>query len=377
MRFKITSAGNNSTFGDVFFSVPTKEEMQKAEKRVAEICHEKALKIYKDNPNVFENEIFARIEKEIEKMSATETVYHFLVLKEIAEVSREAGFPIMTEGNLSGSVISYLLGITEYDPMSFNLDYTPIELLWGSDETVITPDFSTAIAPQIRPLIHSRLDSKYGFVDCNKDIYKQLSLTDTTICERLGKLLKVTDTKPSFKDYNDKIYIQVIKNIADEYICEFEELKKEGYMFDEELPHVLSFAKDLKLMKHCNFKQLLSLYAYRQGSFNTKKSLSTLSNDFFTTRDEFFNALIYHKVPDAVAFEIVKKGVWSTQDKRKKYAEILSSYNTPECVSEYFSNVSHLWETHACISRLMLMCAIAWYQINYPTEFMTLENGEL
>lgn len=377
MRFKITSAGNNSTFGDVFFSVPTKEEMQKAEKRIAEICHEKALKIYKDNPNVFENEIFARIEKEIEKISATETVYHFLVLKEIAEVSREAGFPIMTEGNLSGSVISYLLGITEYDPISFNLDYTPIELLWGTDETVITPDFSTGIAPQIRPLIHSRLDSKYGFVDCNKDIYKQLSLTDTTICERLGKLLKVTDTKPSFKDYNDKIYIQVIKNIADDYICEFEELKKEGYMFDEELPHVLSFAKDLKRMKHCNFKQLLSLYAYRHGSFNTKKSLSTLSNYFFTTRDEFFNALIYHKVPNAVALEIVKKGVWSTQDKRKKYAEILSSYNTPECVSEYFSNVRHLWETHACISRLMLMCAIAWYQINYPTEFMTLENGEL
>lgn len=377
MRFKITSAGNNSTFGDVFFSVPTKEEMQKAEKRVAEICHKKALKIYKDNPNVFENEIFARIEKEIEKISATETVYHFLVLKEIAEVSREAGFPIMTEGNLSGSIISYLLGITEYDPMSFNLDYTPIELLWGTDEAVLTPDFSTGIAPQIRPLINSRLDSKYGFVDCNKDIYKQIALTDTTICERLGQLLKVTDTKPSLKDYDEKIYIQVIKNIADGYICEFEELKKEGYMFDEELPHILSFAEELKLIKHCNFKQLLRLYAYRHGSFNTKKSLSTLSNDFFTTRDEFFNALIYHKVPDAVALDIVKKGVWSTQDKRKKYTELLSSYNTPECVSEYFSNVRHLWETHACISRLVLMCAIAWYQINYPTEFMTLENGEL
>jgi len=62
MIFKITSAGNNSTFGDVFFSVPTKEEMQKAEKRVAEICHEKALKIYKDIPNAVENEPFGRIE---------------------------------------------------------------------------------------------------------------------------------------------------------------------------------------------------------------------------------------------------------------------------------------------------------------------------
>ena len=76
MIFKITSAGNNSTFGDVFFSAPTKEEMQKAEKRVAEICHEKALNIYKDNPNVFENEIFARIEKEIEKMTDIDAQNH-------------------------------------------------------------------------------------------------------------------------------------------------------------------------------------------------------------------------------------------------------------------------------------------------------------
>lgn len=65
------------------------------------------------------------------------------------------------------------------------------------------------------------------------------------------------------------------------------------------------------------------------------------------------------------------------QKAEKRVAENLSSYNTPECVSKYFSNVRHLWEPHACISRFVLMCAIAWYQINYPTEFMTLENGEL
>ena len=63
MRFIITSAGNNSTFGDVFFRVPTKEEMEMAETTVSDICYKKAMKLYKSNPNDFENSAFSRFEK--------------------------------------------------------------------------------------------------------------------------------------------------------------------------------------------------------------------------------------------------------------------------------------------------------------------------
>lgn len=42
-------------------------------------------------------------------MCATETAYYFLVLKEIAELTQEEGYPIKTLGNLSGqSFLIYL-----------------------------------------------------------------------------------------------------------------------------------------------------------------------------------------------------------------------------------------------------------------------------
>ena len=378
MRFIITSAGNNSTFGDVFFRVPTKEEMEMAETTVSDICYKKAMKLYKSNPNDFENSAFSRFEKELQKMCETETAYHFLILKEIAELSRKEGYPIMTEGNLSGSVISYLLGITEYDPFGFNIDNNAIELLWGTAEAVRMPDFSTGIAPQIRPLINRQLNSKYGYADCDKYTYRQISLTDVDICETLGRLFRATGRKPSFNDFNEKIYIKVVRNIADEYIAEFLNLEKAGCVLEEKLPGVLAFAEELKQVTPCDFKQLLRLYAYQHGSFQQAKSVKKLSDPcFFVTRNEFFHTLTYYNIPATVALNVVKKGVWSQGNKRKNYIKILKSYNVPARICEYFSDVTNLWRSDACISRLILKCADAWYQIYFPKEYEKIKNGEL
>lgn len=378
MRFKIELAGNYSPLGNLFFSVPTKDEMKKAEKTIGDICHNRATKLYKNNSDTFENSALTRIENELQKMCDTETAYHFLILKEIAELSQKVGYPLMTEGNLSGSVISYLLGITEYDPLALSFEYNSIKLLWGTDKSPRTPDFSICIAPQIRPLINNKLHSKYGYIDCNKDVYKRISLTDANICETLGKLLKATGRKPSFSDYNEKTYIKVVKNIADEYLAEFKMLKKEGYALDEELQCRLSFFDELKQVTSCNFKQLLRLYAYRHASFKHTKSITRLSDpEFFVTRNEFFYALTCCNIPDAVALDIAKKGVGSQASRREQYIKTLRTYNAPEFICKYFSEVTNLWDSDACISRLILMCAVAWYQITFSKEYDKIKNGEL
>lgn len=378
MRIKII-VNDKLPLGDVFFSVPLKREMKKAEKTVKDICYSKAGKLYKSNSGAIENSALIRIEKELRKMCDTETAYHFLVLKEIARLSKKGGYPLMTNGNLSGSVISYLLGITEYDPLSFDFEDNSVELLWGTDESLQMPDFSVCIAPQLRPIINNKLYSKYGYIDCNKDVYKRISLTDADICEVLGKLLKSTGKKPSFSDYNEKTYIRVVKNIADEYLTESETLKKEGWVSDEALLCRLSFFDELKQMTPCNFKQLLRLYAYRHASFKHTKSVKKLSDpDFFVTRNEFFNALTCCNIPDSVALDIARKGVWSwSQASRLRYVKILGSYNAPKFICEYFSDVRNLWDSDACVSSLILMCAIAWYQITFPKEYEKIKNGEL
>lgn len=98
MKFTVTAADNNSTFGDLFFSIPTQDEIDKAAKRISTLCRNKAGELYGMNF------VVSRLETELMYMRKTNTAYHFALLKEIADLSREKGYPIMLGGGLAGSI---------------------------------------------------------------------------------------------------------------------------------------------------------------------------------------------------------------------------------------------------------------------------------
>ena len=105
----------NVTPSDVFFSVPSPEELQKAEETVATLCLERISTAYTEDA-VSGQKVSMWVDAELAKMRATATGFHFLVLRDIALCSKAVGYPIIALGNLSGSIIPYLLGITEMDP---------------------------------------------------------------------------------------------------------------------------------------------------------------------------------------------------------------------------------------------------------------------
>ena len=356
MIFKLTLNSNEPVVGDVFYTVPTTEEIQKAEKIVIDLCNERITEVYKESGQEIQRIIKDCLNNEIEKMCATETAYYFLVLKEIAELTQEEGYPIKTLGNLSGSIISYLLGITEYEPLSVGVENYLPELTWGTDTNITIPDFTLGIAPQIRPLIHERLDVKYSGVECDTNIFKQISLINVKTCEVLGALSKETGQRPFISDFDSAVYQRVVRNIIDNCL---EEDSVKALLYEE-----------IKQITSWDFHSVLRLYAYTLDSFNHTKSILNLNNkDFFVTRDEFFNNLTRHNVPTDIALDIVKKGVRSTGAKREKYVKELEKYNVPEYIKNYFSDVTHLWVSTDCVGRLLHMCYMAWYQEQFPTEF--------
>lgn len=356
MIFKLTLNSNEPLVGDVFYTVPTTEEIQKAEKIVIDLCNERITEVYKESGQEIQKIIKDCLNNEIEKMCATETAYYFLVLKEIAELTQEEGYPIKTLGNLSGSIISYLLGITEYEPLSVGVENYLSELTWGTDTNITIPDFTLGIAPQIRPLIHERLDAKYSGVECDNNIFKQISLIDVKTCEVLGTLSKETGQRPLISDFDSSVYQRVVRNIIDDCM---EEDSVKALLHEE-----------IKQITHWDFHSVLRLYAYTLDSFNHTKSILNLNNkNFFVTRDEFFKNLTAHNVPTDIALDIVKRGVRSTGAKREKYVTELEKYNVPEYIKNYLSNVTHLWASADCVGRLLHMCYMAWYQEHFPTEF--------
>lgn len=356
MRFRVTLNHNNFTTGEVFYTIPITQELKKAEKIIINLCKKNLTETYKTNTLEEQKVIEDCLNHEIEKMCSTETAYYFLIVKEITELSQEEGYPIMLLGNLSGSIISYLLGITKYDPFSAGVEHYFPEFIWGTDTNITIPNFTIGIAPKIRSLIDTRLDSQYGFVACNDEIFKQITLVNIEPCEVLGVLAKTTGKEPVISDLNNAIYNHVVTDIVDKYI-------------EEDYVKFLLY-EEIKQITNWDFNSVLRLLAYISGEFTQRKSISNLNNqNFFVSREEFFRALTYHNVPKDIALNIVKQGVWSSGAKREKYIDILDKYNVPEYIKNYFSGVKHLWVSSDCVGRLLHNCYITWYQDEFPEEY--------
>lgn len=397
MKFTVTAEGNNPTFGELFFSIPTQNEMDRAAKMISALCRNKAGELYGMNFAV------TRLETELMYMRKTNTAYHFVLLKEIADLSREAGYPIMLQGGTAGSMIAYLLGISPINPMephcrcsncgyfTINLSESicpkcskPLEkegynisynMVWGNFEKPTIPDFSTSIAAPIRPLIHKKLDSKFGFIKTDDTLSDRISLTDSCLCESIGKLAKSTGQYPTSKQFGNDVCLQVVKNLSEEITDEVYYMKENGYITEEEISYPIPFVEELNQLNQCDFSALLRIYAYRHASFKEQKTMSNLNNtNFYVSRDEFYNALVSNNVPKDIAFNLTKRGIWSTEEVRPYYVNSLKKYSVPDHIIDYFNNARNLWLISACLSRLLLACTFAWYQINYPTEFAKLES---
>lgn len=334
MIFRVTPS-------EIFYTIPTLEELVKAEEKVANLCRERLSAIWKEDAATHQK-VSAWLEEELAKMRATRSAFHFLILRDIAICSREAAYPIVALGNLSGSVISFLLRVTEMAPFEY---YTP-EIVFGSDANPVTPDCTIGIAPQIRPLLQKYLDDRHGFAECNKELFRQLSLVDVDTCTRLGALLQGTHKNPTLCD----IDYQICHRVANDILVEF---------FKE---HGISgvFVEELNQPARWNLNSLLRLYAFTKAEFINGNNLKKLNaSEFFVTREEFYHCLVQHDVPAETALDIVKGGVWSTGTKREKYIAILESYRVPEFVKDYFSKVQNLWAMASCVDRVLHKCYLA------------------
>lgn len=346
MRFIVTSEGNHSTFGDIFFEVPTEETLIKAEKAVWDLGTD-TLSQYVGE----QDKLWQRFETEFRKMCITKTAFHFILLMEIAQISLEEGYPVDILGDAAGSVIAYLLGITGQDTLPYYINYCAEELLWGLESTPEPLDFSLGIAAEIRPLIHEKLERKYGSWRSRSDCYRRISLTDLAWCQSLGKLAKLTNRKPTLEDCSNEVFCRVLKNLAKAYegIEGFERDEEAyGYRLED-----ISYVSD--------FDELIRIFAYENGVFGHKKVLSNLQiPDFFVTKDELFSFLIHHGVPRELAADAVKaRGFFDRRD----HVKILENYSLPLEIYDWYMEGDYLWSGAECISRLVFLCYEAWYQI--------------
>ena len=392
MEIKVISPEESETCGKLRFTKPTQKEIEKATKEIWRFCCRRLGKLST------ETALVAWLGPEIYNVQVTETTHNFLILKEIAELSREKGYPILVEGTLSSSLIAYLLGITNVNPLkahyycdnegcpeiyeeikdnAFGIDaedklcpkckrkmtkdgYSLKFIAWGPLRHPKAPDFSIRIAHEIRPFIEDRLNQKFRSVKSDEETYLEFNLNDSCNCSYIGNMYKHSGVKPKTEQFTNEVYLEVLKNLSVE-IKEMVEADKK----DED--GILEFADELKNIKRCDFHTLCRIFAYHCGSFKNGKSIKNLDNpDFFVTREELISQLVSIGLSDKSYLDFVKRGVWSRGENKEAYISILKEHNAPEQLIENFKNTTNLWPMCGCITRMQLSCEKAWYELNFP-----------
>lgn len=363
MNFTIT---NN----ELFFRKATPEYLLKLEDKISKICYENLESKYGQSEQAKK-----RLEVELRYMRESGSAYHFAILKVISDLSTEEGYPIVVEDCISGSIILYLLGVVNVDPLNNGVIKTFSEMIWEDNSQIVFPCFDTEIAEPVRSKIKKRLNDNFYNIECDKNLYFKIFLLCNEKCSIIGKLRKATNIKNKPESYSGEIYLEAIKKISEDNLSTLEDMRAEISISEEAYLKGCDFVNKLKKVTCYDFATLTRIYGYNHASFNSAKSLQKLkSNNFYVLREELYSVLLDYGVDKDDAIKIVKHGVWSTKSFKQEYVDFLKEHNVPEFIIDYFNDAKHLWDVSACISRLEILCELMWYKINYPSEFLNVNN---
>lgn len=173
----------------LFFTAPIKDES--FTEQVSELCYER---LHEMGPSI--SNLRSRLETELSCMRNTQSAIHFLILKMIKEASRAMGYPIMLGGAISGSVITWLLGISDID---LRTRKTELRFIWHARTGKLRrPDFDVWIAEEVREEIIRTLDRELGKYpeDYIHDTHYRIAMPDMAACSKLGRLRKESGVMP-------------------------------------------------------------------------------------------------------------------------------------------------------------------------------------
>ncbi|GGG31967.1 DNA-directed DNA polymerase [Christiangramia forsetii] len=90
---------------------------QEDEKKLVELCYKKLPERYPEK----EEKVYARVEKELGVIIRLGFVSYFLINLDIVSYARSQNYPFIGRGSGANSIVAYILGITNVDPIELDL----------------------------------------------------------------------------------------------------------------------------------------------------------------------------------------------------------------------------------------------------------------
>jgi hypothetical protein len=344
MSFTIAKPKNYMSFGDLFYSKPQLGENEGLFEQLYQMCHEKADEAfpnYRSDPK--QKKLIHLAVNELEMIEATGSAFAVLIMKEIADLSHEMGYPTELLGSESGLVLFSLLGITSINPCQF-IDFAiPSKMFCeeafdgffkGSQRDGVS--FTLAIAEPVREKIQQRLDQRFSHIATLNHTYASISLPDYGLLEKIGNYTKETGIDYQDIDLEDP---DLLKAVCEE-ICQGE--PKVTHNFDDP-------KSSLELARVC---------AYAHCCSETKDRFDVVKD--FVFRDELYAVLRKTSLYPRDAIRLARN--WSLGEKKDKDIETLRRYKVPPKQIEAYRELENQWPAAACLARVNGMLMLKYYE---------------
>ena len=126
-----------------------------ADRIIAKKCYDKVREIYGEE---LSKEVKDRLELELQSIRKNNFDSIYLISSELVKYSNELGYTVGSRGSVGNSFVAFLLGITEINPLKYNL---PFEFFAGINYDK-EPDIDLNFSKKIQEKIFTYLQKKYG-----------------------------------------------------------------------------------------------------------------------------------------------------------------------------------------------------------------------
>ena len=367
-------------------------QMKNSKEIIKKLCYNKAYEIYGKNLSI---EVKNRLDLELTSIvnNNFETIY--LIYSEIARYSHNLGYIVSYRGNIGDSFVAYLLGITNINPLYYNL---PFEIFAGKDYNK---------EPEVELNISSKIQIK---------IFKYLQeilAKDKIVCEEanLNNIDKTNNFRSIWKFWSYKFIIWGQNNPTMIY-----ELEKETNTNSNDIDvkdvetlqlflhakytkgiigYDTTFVKNiLKIVKPLNFNDLVCTYALSHGTntwsdnaYELIKNEGKKVDEVISNREDMYNYLLNNDIDKDLAYDIVefvrmgkifKGGNTRKLDKNinkdynnkwNEYKKIMQEHNIPDWYIKSAEKIRYMFSKYHSIIHTMNAFKLAWYKAHYPEAF--------
>ncbi len=288
-----------------------------------------------------------RLSRELNVISETASEAAVRIVREIASLSREAGYPVMLCGPESGLLTAYILGASTVRPEQYGCGDIPLYFFSEQSRRSLPPSFEISAAEPVREKIIPHLEKKFGGTAVEKTgaVWKgRITVSSFRALDMIGKLASMTGVpfdsiKLDTQDLAAAVRDDIIK----------EEFDSDDFL---ENPH----------------PGPVVYYAFARCSANVKKDDVLLRRvGYYVFRDNVFAALVKIGFDERDACRLSR--LWSRGEKREAVIGLLRERGAPDQLIEAFRHLTNLWTRTACLSRTNIMQILKFYEINYPKEY--------